>query len=112
MLLLQLLRPGLVSLLLGQLRVFLVLLLLQFLPFLILLGSQLLLLLLVLLVLLGISRIRRGRPLGRRQISRVNCRIPGTTLRTRCTRATIFRSFISTTCILRLYRTVAKISRA
>ena len=65
-LLLQLLRPGIVSLLFPQVLMFPILLLLEFLPFLVLLRSQFLLLFLVFLIQLRIPRIGCGGTLRRR----------------------------------------------
>ena len=110
-LLLHLLRRGVISLLFRQLLVFLVLLLLKFLPLLILLRGQLLLLFPVFLVQLRISCIWRGRALRRRKIVGMDCRVRRTGFRVRLT-GTIFRSLVSTSCVLRLYHpTAAKFSR-
>ena len=68
MLLLQLLRPGCISILFGGLLVFLVLLLLELLPFLFLLRAELVLLLLVFLVQLCIPGTWQGWALDRRKI--------------------------------------------
>src|SRR5580704_3275707 len=70
-LLLMLLFSLLLARLIGTLRsplIFLVLLLLHFLPFLILLGRELVLLLLILLVQVRIARVRRRRTLPRRKV--------------------------------------------
>ena len=60
---------------LRQLLMLLVLLRLQFLPFLVLLRGKLVLLLLVFLVQLGVAGVRRSGPLGRRKIFRVHSRV-------------------------------------
>ena len=66
--LLHLLLSGFVGILFRQLRVLLLLLLLEFLPLLILLGDQLVLLLLVFPVLLGISGVGSGAFNGRKLV--------------------------------------------
>ena len=66
--LLDLLLFGIVGILFGQLRVFLILLLLELLAFLVLLGDQLVLLLLVLLVSFRIACVGSGRSMGARSL--------------------------------------------
>ncbi len=105
-LLLQLLRPGLVSLLSGHLLMFFVLLLLEFLPFLLLLRHQLLLLLLILLVQLRIPRVGRGRTLRRRNILRMDCRACSWRCGAGLATATIPRC-VRSSCLLRLHHSAA-----